>query len=303
MDWRSTDFDWNHLRTFLVSAEEGSFSAASRALGLTQPTVGRQISALEETLGVTLFERGARSLSLTETGLDLMDHVRAMEAAANQVSLSASGRAQSVEGTVCITTTHGVAMHLLPPAVRRIRTEAPGIHVEILASNDNRDLQRREADIAVRHVQPSQPDLIAKFLRNIRMRLYARSEYLDAVGRRPATADLTDMEFIGFDRTPRLSGGLRQAGVNILEGRDDDYFHVSSESGAVIWSLIEAGLGVSIMMDEVAARMPDMECAFPDMDPIDIPMWLVTHREVRTSKRIRLVYDILADELAGTVRS
>ncbi|MBL8946789.1 MAG: LysR family transcriptional regulator, partial [Myxococcales bacterium] len=82
MDWRSVRFDWNRARAFLLTAEEGSFSAAGRALGIAQPTIGRQVAALEEELGVTLFERVGSALVLTAAGLDLVEHVRAMGNAA-----------------------------------------------------------------------------------------------------------------------------------------------------------------------------------------------------------------------------
>ena len=88
-------FDWNRARAFLATAEEGSLSAAARALGLTQPTLGRQVAALEEELGIVLFERVGRSLALTQSGIELLDHVRAMGEAANRISLTASGRSQT----------------------------------------------------------------------------------------------------------------------------------------------------------------------------------------------------------------
>ena len=90
MDWRSVRFDWNRARAFLVTAEEGSLSAAARALGMSQPTLGRQVTALEEELGVLLFERVGRGLTLTTGGTDLLDHVRTMGDAANHVTLAAS---------------------------------------------------------------------------------------------------------------------------------------------------------------------------------------------------------------------
>lgn len=155
MKWQNAAFDWNQAKAFLVTAEERSFSAAARALALTQPTVGRQVSALEEALGVALFERIGRSLSLTPAGLDLLEHVRAMGEAAGLVSISASGQSQSISGQVCITASDVVSTYHLPPVVARLREVAPEIEIEILASNALQDLRRREADIAIRHVRPS----------------------------------------------------------------------------------------------------------------------------------------------------
>jgi DNA-binding transcriptional LysR family regulator len=293
MDWQAVTFDWNQVRAFLVTAEEGSFSAASRALGLTQPTLGRQVSALEERLGVTLFERLGRSLSLTDSGLELLDHVRAMGDAASRLSLTASGQSQRIEGRVCITATDIMSMYLLPDALKRLREVAPGIEVEVVASNDVRDLRRREADIAIRHGRPEQPDLIAKLLRETSIHLYASSDYLGRHGRPKSPSDLSEAVFIGFEQSDRLLTRLNEIGLTLTK----DNFKLISESGAVAWELVRQGLGIGVMAKDVGDRTPGVECVLPDLDSITVPIWLVTHRELHTSRRIRLVFDLLAESL------
>jgi DNA-binding transcriptional LysR family regulator len=293
MDWQSVTFDWNQVRAFLVTAEEGSFSAASRALGLTQPTLGRQVAALEDRLGVTLFERLGRSLSLTQSGLELLEHVRAMGDAAGRIALSASGQSQRIQGHVCITATDVLSLHFLPPALKRLRDVAPGIEVEIVASNEVRDLRRREADIAIRHARPEQPDLIAKLLREVSIRLYASTDYLDRLGRPSSPGDLAEAVFIGFDRSGRLLSRLNQMGLPLAK----DNFRLTSENGAVAWEMVKHGLGIGVMAEDVADQTPGVECVLPDLDPIPVPVWLVTHRELHTSRRIRLVFDTLAETL------
>ena len=293
MDWQSVTFDWNQVRAFLVTAEEGSFSAASRALGLTQPTLGRQVAALEDRLGVTLFERLGRSLSLTQSGLELLEHVRAMGDAAGRIALTASGQSQRIEGHVCITATDVLSMHLLPPALKRLRDMAPAIEVEVVASNEVRDLRRREADIAIRHARPEQPDLIAKLLRELSIRLYASTDYLDRLGRPGSLGDLAEADFIGFDRSDRLLTRLNQMGLPL----EKDNFRLTSENGAVAWEMVKHGLGIGLMAEDVADQTPGVECVLLDLDPIPVPVWLVTHRELHTSRRIRLVFDVLAETL------
>ena len=162
MNWKNIAFDWNRARAFLVVVEEGSLSAAARALGQAQPTLGRQITALEQDLGVTLFQRVGRGIQPTPAALDLAEHVRTMSEAAQKFSLAASGQAESVEGTVTITASEMYSATLLPSLVRKIRQDHPGIRVEIVAANSVADLQRREADIAIRNAQPQHPDLIAR---------------------------------------------------------------------------------------------------------------------------------------------
>ncbi|MEH6457846.1 MAG: LysR family transcriptional regulator, partial [Cocleimonas sp.] len=139
MDWRSIRFDWNRARAFLVTAEEGSLSAAARALGMTQPTLGRQVSALEKELGVALFERVGLGLVLTPSGLDLVEHVRAMGDAASRVSLTASGQSQSIEGNVCITCSEYYAVFVLPSIIKKLRKLEPKITIEIIATNNTSD--------------------------------------------------------------------------------------------------------------------------------------------------------------------
>jgi DNA-binding transcriptional LysR family regulator len=264
MDWQAVTFDWNQVRAFLVAAEEGSFSAASRALGLTQPTLGRQVSALEARLGVTLFERLGRSLSLTDSGLELLHHVRAMGDAAGRLSLTASGQSQRIEGRVCITATDIMSMYLLPDVLKRLREVAPGIEVEVVASNDVRDLRRREADIAIRHGRPEQPDLIAKLLRETSVHLYASSDYLDRHGRPTSPSDLSEAVFIGFEQSDRLLTRLNEIGLTLTKNN----FKLISESGAVAWELVKQGLGIGVMVKEVGDRTPDVECILSDLDPI-----------------------------------
>src|SRR5688572_12855450 len=145
MDWRAVNFDWNRARAFLVTAEEGSLSAAARALGMAQPTLGRQVDALEEELDVVLFERAGRGLVLTPSGLELLEHVRTMGEAAGRVSLSAAGHSQTIEGSVAVAASEVYAAHLLPPILAKLRVLHPGISVEIVASSAVSNLKRREA--------------------------------------------------------------------------------------------------------------------------------------------------------------
>ena len=294
MNWQNVSFDWNQARAFLVTAEEGTLSAAARSLGLTQPTLGRQVAALEEALGVTLFERVGRSLALTQAGLELLDHVRAMGEAAGRISLTASGQSQAIEGQVSITATTMTAAYHLPSLLKRLRTLAPAIEITLVASSEVRDLQRREADIAIRHVRPEQPELIAKLIGETTAHLYAAPEYLDRYGRPAQPSDLSEADFIGYEHPERMLPVMGSLGL-ALSRRN---FKIVSGSSTVILELVKQGLGLSLLPKDIADLMPGLEPVLPDLDPIPIPIWLVTHRELHTSRRIRLVFDFLADALA-----
>ncbi|MBI3435208.1 MAG: LysR family transcriptional regulator [Proteobacteria bacterium] len=291
MNWQAVSFDWNHVRAFLATVEEGSLSAAARALGLTQPTLGRQVTALEQNLGVMLFERGRRSMSLTQPGLELLDHVRAMGEAARRISLTATGQSRTIEGQVSISASEVVSAYVLPPVLKKLRGLAPGIEIDVIASNSLSDLSRREADIAIRHVRPEQPDLIAKLVRETTGHLYAATAYLDAHGRPGSAGALSKADFIGFESPERLLSVLNARGISLTRRN----FKLTSANGVVVLEMVKQGLGIGVMAKEIAALMPGIECVLPQLDPIPIPIWLTTHRELHTSRRIRLVFDLLAD--------
>jgi DNA-binding transcriptional LysR family regulator len=294
MDWRIVTFDWNRARAFLVTAEEGSLSAAARALGMAQPTLGRQVAALEAELGVALFERVGKGLELTPAGAELLAHVRGMGEAAQAFALGATGRTQAVEGEICITASEVYAAHLLPPVLRAIRETHPGIEIEVLASNSMTDLRRREADIAVRNVRPTQNDLVAKRLPDDRALLFAAPAYLDRIGRPRTLADLERADFIGFDRSPVLIDQLRARGLSLTR----DNFRLLSQNHLVHWEMVKAGLGIGIFPVWMGDAEPAVERVPVQVDPITFPVWLVAHREVRTSARVRVVFDMLADGIA-----
>jgi len=294
MDWRSVNFDWNRARAFLVTAEEGSLSAAARALDMTQPTLGRQVAALEQELGVALFERAGRGLELTPSGLDLLEHVRAMSDAANRLSLTASGQSTSIEGSICITATEVMAGFTLPPIIRKLRQLEPGIEVELIASNSTSDLKRREADIALRAFRPTQPDLIAKKIVDVYAHLYASPIYLRQLDNPTSPDDFSDADFLGFDRSERMILGLNEMGFSLTRRN----FPVITEHHMVQWELVKQGVGIGIMPDVVGDAEPGVVRVLPDLEPYKGEVWLVAHRELKSSRRVRMVFDFLAAELA-----
>lgn len=291
MNWKSVSFDWNQVRAFLATVEEGSLSAAARALGLTQPTLGRQVAALEEALDIVLFERVGRSLILTQSGLEFLDHARAMYAAASKISLTATGQSKAIEGRVRITASDIMSAYILPPVLKKIREVAPLIEIDIVACNDIRDLQLREADIAIRHVRPEQPDLIARLVSEKNAHFYASKKYLDKYGRPETIEELSAHHFLSYGDIEQMIGYLEPIGLKLSSKN----FKLGSQSGVVVWQMARNDLGIAIMSDDVASLFPDIECLLPMMKPVTFPTWLTTHRELHTSRRIRLVFDLLAE--------
>lgn len=296
MDWRSVKFDWNRARAFLVTAEEGSLAAAARALDMTQPTLGRQVAALEQELGVDLFSRQGRGLELTPNGTKLVEHVRAMGEAANRFSLSATGKSDIVEGNICITTTELLATFILPPIIRKLRQAEPGIEIEIISTNDESNLNRRDADIAIRSFRPLQPELIAKKLFDARGHLYAATTYLEHLGNPKSIADLENANFIDVEKSGRLLGFLNSQGFNL----SSDNFPVITKSHIVQWELVKQGVAISGTLEQIGDREPLVErVEMPGLAPMTAKVWIVTHKELRVSRRIRTVFDFLVSEFAS----
>lgn len=295
MHWRMDQLDWNQLKAFLETAETGSLSAAARKLGLTQPTLSRQVAAIEKQLGVTLFERVGKAMALTGAGLALLDHARAMGAAAEELQVAASGQSQAVDGVVCISASDMVAAHLLPPVLARLHEQAPGIVIEVVTSDALSDLRRREADIAVRHVRPDQPDLIGRWIREASAGFYASTTWVQRHGHPRTAEDAGRHRFVGGDRAGRYLEYLRQHGLPL----GPDNFSCHAENTMTNWSLVRQGLGIGAMMDEIAREVPGVVRVLDEVPPVRFPIWLVTHRELRTSRRIQMVFDRLAEALGA----
>jgi len=285
--------DWNQLRAFLETAEAGSLSAAARKLGQTQPTLSRQVAALEQSLGLTLFERVGKAMALTSTGLELLGHARVMGAAAHELSLAATGRSEEVEGLVSVATSDAVAAYLMPKILMHIRQAAPGILVEVVASDGFTDLQRREADIAIRHVRPEQPNLIGRFLRQSSACFYASENWVLEHGIPRTAEDAVQHDFVGLDRAGHYLHHLQALGLMLSNAN----FRIYAGNSVTYWEMVRQGLGIGAMMEEVARETSGVVRVLDDVVPVQLPIWLVTHREIRTARRIRIVFDLLAEFL------
>lgn len=284
------DFDWRLVRSFLAALDRGSLLGAARALRTTQPTVGRHVAELEAQLGVLLFERTGRGLLPTPTALRLADAARAMESAADQLARSVSGAEASVSGTVRITASQPVACVLLPPLLAQLRIAHPEIQVELVSSNEVANLLRREADIALRMVRPAQSSLVARRIGKVTLGPYAHRDYLKRRGTPRQLTDLLQHELVGADRDQTLLKGFAAFGYPVTP----QAFAFRSDDLTACWEAVRAGLGVGFVSDYVARTDPGVVPLLPMLKIAPLPVWLTVHREIRTSSRIRAVYDFLA---------
>lgn len=284
------------MRAFLATAETGSLSAAARQLRLTQPTLGRQVTALEQELGLALFERTGRALQLTDAGRDLLDEARTMAQAADRITLLARGRAQALEGAIRVTASDMMSAYILPDILVRLRGMAPRLRVDVIAANDIRDILKREADIAIRHVRPTEPDLIARRIGDSSASLFAAKSYIAARGQPATLDDLWQHDFISMGDDTLMVAAMAERGLRV----NPDNMHTGSNSGITTWELMRKGFGLFPMSDHIAAQFDDIVPVLADATALSFPVWLVTHRELHTSRRIRLVFDLLADMLSET---
>ena len=285
--------DWALLQSFAAVAEHGSLSAAARASDATQPTLSRHIAMLEQDLGARLFERTTSGVTLTDAGLDLIEHVRAMADAATRLSMAREGQNQTLTGTVRITASQVMATFVLPPLLASLHVTHPEVTIEVVASDETNNLSRREADIAVRMYRPTQNDVIAQHVGDMGLAAYATPAYLARSGGFDGVADLLSHDLVGFDRNPLILDGLRAQGLNATR----DHFRFRSDDQVVCWQMVRAGFGIGFGQMAIGDADADI-VNLSGPDPVaQIPVWLTAHPELRTTPRVRKVFDHIRDGL------
>jgi DNA-binding transcriptional LysR family regulator len=289
---------WDELRTFVEVARDGSLSGAARRLGLTQPTVGRHIDALEAALGLTLFTRSPRGLTPTPGALALAPHVEAMAAAAASLARTASGEAAADRGVVRVTASEVMGCEVLPPILAAFRAEHPGIAIELALTNRNEDLARRDADVAVRMVRPTQSGLFARRIGAARIGLYAHRDYLVRCGEPRSLVDLASHCVIGFDRDNRSFRGAGDFAKRLT--REDFGFRCDNDLAQL--AALRAGVGVGGCQENIARRTPELAAVLPNAIQYALEVWLVMHEDSKATRRVRLLFDRLAAGLTDYVR-
>ncbi|MEX0348030.1 MAG: LysR family transcriptional regulator [Paracoccaceae bacterium] len=289
--------DWAHIQTLIAVAETGSLSAAARQLGLTQPTIGRQVSALEANLAVTLFTRTASGMQPTDAALELLAPARRMQAAAKDLQLSAAGSAQAEGGTVRVTASIFMAHHVLPAILARLRREAPEISLELVASDTTENLLFREADIAVRMIRPEQLDVVTRYIGEVETGLFAHKDYLNRTGRPKTDRDILDHEFVGYDRNDQIIQGFRDAGFAV----DRDFFTTRCDHQTTYWELVRAGCGLGFGQAAAGRADPELEEVVLSIPLPTLPIWLTAPEAIRNNALIRRVWTTLERDLIAFV--
>lgn len=289
--------DWSLWRSFAAVVEHGSLSGAARALGLSQPTLGRHVEALEDVLGQPLFERTLGGLKANAAALRLYEPVRLAQQALAQASMVAEGALAEPGGTVRVTASDMVSNYVLPRMLRSIRERHPSIAIEIVPSDSAENLLLREADIAIRMFRPTQLELVTRRLEDIPLVPCVHESYVARRGLPKTREELIEHDLVGFDRSDLIIAHARNLGMTLTR----EHFALRTDDQTVGWEMIKAGLGIGFSQAPLVALTPGMIEVPLDLSPPPLEVWLTTHKELFTSHRIRAVYDILAAELSAYV--
>jgi DNA-binding transcriptional LysR family regulator len=285
---------WDLWRTFDAVMREGSLSRAARALGLTQPTAGRHIAELEAALSTgALFTRSARGLQPTETARALAPHAEAMAAAAAALVRTASAPADAAAGVVRISASEVIGAEVLPPILADLHAAHPRLTLELLLTNASSDLLRRDADVAIRMTQPRQQALLAKATGSIRLGLYGHRDYLARSAPIESVADLARHALIGFDRDAASLRALNAVWPDLPS------FALRTDNQIAQIAMVRAGLGIGVVQDPIAKRDPALTAVLRETFNAYLPVWIVMHEDLRSTHRMRIVFDALVAGLAG----
>jgi len=288
---------WELLRAFLAVMRGGSLSAAARALDVAQPTVRRQVEALESCLGAVLFTRSKAGLTPTEAAVAAMAYVEAMASNAEALGRSISGSARSERGTVRVTCSEVLGVEALPAMLVSLREKHPHIDVELVATNRREDLLRREADVAVRMVRPTQAALLATRVGSLPIGLFARDTYLAA---HPAPARLRDLAtqhaLIGPDRDRSMLDALRAKGLELDPGQ----LALRTDSDLAALAAVREGLGIGACQLAIARKTPALRRVLPSLT-FELEVWVVMHEDLAGVRRVRAVFDHLKGALKGYI--
>jgi DNA-binding transcriptional LysR family regulator len=286
--------DWNLVKSFIAVAQTGSLSKAALTLGLTQPTLSRQIHQLEQVTELNLFERSSRGLKLTEQGATLLNSAKAMQAASDEFSRVSLGESEKISGTVRISANEVVAYYLLPNIIAKCRQEFPDIQIELVVSNQSSSLVKRDADIALRMFEVTQPDLIRRKLADLPLAIYGHKNYLKTLNKINSMADVFQANVIGFDRDTNLLDGAKKMGVP-LSSHD---FPLRCDAMPVQIALARAGAGLVFTHQGIAEQYDELDALAIEFELPTIPLWLVCHSDVQHNVCIRRIMDVLAQTLS-----
>jgi DNA-binding transcriptional LysR family regulator len=289
-----TNVDWQLYQLFLTVMQQGSLSAAARQLRVSQPTLGRKMTELEEQLGISLFTRSQKGLAPTQDALRLLPLMESMAGSASALERRALQSAEHLSGVVRISASEVISAEVLPAILTDFCGHHPQVIIELVVTNSLSDLLRRDADIAVRMTRPTQEALLTRKIGESRLGLYARQSYLDGHGTPLTAADFAVHRVIGFDRRKPVVAGLPDFNSDIFCWRCDN--------DLVSLAALRAGFGVGVCQAAIAARDPQLVPLLQNEFRLNLSVWLAMHEELKRSPLMRATFDALAAGLASFVQ-
>ncbi|AMM15773.1 MAG: LysR family transcriptional regulator [Pseudomonadota bacterium] len=289
---------WDFYRTFLEVLREGSLSGAARSLGLTQPTVGRHVDALETALGYALFIRTQQGLSPTQEALALRPYAEALESTSTALLRAASSQGAGVRGTVRITASDVITVEVLPAIITELHAAYPELTIELMSSNRIEDLLQREADIAVRMQRPSQGVLIARRIGDVELGMYAHKDYLARRGRPARIDDLAGHVLIGFDKETAFIRSMKTK----LPDVHRELLALRTDSDLASLAMLRAGFGIGYCQIGLARNNPALVRLFPKRISLKLDTWLAMHEDLRDNPSCKVAFAALATGLEKYVQ-
>ncbi|TCO70587.1 LysR family transcriptional regulator [Rhodovulum euryhalinum] len=287
--------DWDKLRIFHAVADAGSLTHAGETLHLSQSAVSRQIRALEESLGSTLFHRHARGLILTEQGELLFDATTAMGKRLETAVARIRDSVEEVFGELRVTTTTGFGSLWLAKRLPMLYERYPELRIDLMMSEQVLDLPMREADVAIRMKEPSQADLIRLRLMSVRMRLYATQPYLDAHGTPETLDDLADHRLICQNTSSTQVSAGAQLVRELMTYRIRSTLTVNNYFGVL--QAVLNGLGIGVLPDYVTEDHPQLVRVLDGIESNEVPVFLAYPEELRASRRISAFREFITEQI------
>jgi len=287
--------DWDKLRIFHAVADAGSLTHAGETLHLSQSAVSRQIRSLEESLGSTLFHRHARGLILTEQGELLFEATSSMNRRLETAAARIRDSEDEVFGELRVTTTTGFGTLWLAPRLTKLYERYPDLKIDLMLEERVLDLPMREADVAIRMKEPSQADLIRRRLMNIRIRLYATSEYLAAHGTPERLSDIAEHRLISqHEGAPQVAAGASLV-QHLITQEVRSRLTVNHYFGVL--QAVLNHLGIGVLPDYLTEDFPNLVRVLPDIESGEVPVFLAYPEELRQSKRVAAFRDFVTEEI------
>lgn len=286
---------WDLYEAFLAVMRTGSLSGAARDLGVAQPTVRRQVEQLEAQLGVVLFTRVPNGLQPTDLAAAMLPYTESLAATTRALVRSISGPTGADRGTVRISCSEIMGVEVLPPMLAALQRERPHLQVELAVTNRTEDLLRRDADLAVRMVEPTQDGLLRRRAGRIELGLFATASYLAAHPPPATLAELRhDHALIGSDRSSLTIAALAHAGLPTTP-RD---YALRSDSDVAQLACVRAGLGIGVCQVLLSRAPVPLVRVLPTLS-FHLDAWVVMHEDLRAMSRMRLVFDHLVAGLSA----